>query len=89
MSQLLRGTIAVIVLVIVISVGYLVIQNYEHRKFAVEDSKQKQAQMNSQEQQDIKTKLNAEKVKLDTFVHAMQNRSTAEGNTTDKTESPF
>ena len=45
--------------------------------------------MNSQEQQDIKTKLNAEKVKLDTFVHAMQNRSTAEGNTTDKTESPF
>ena len=41
MSQLLRGTIAVIVLVIVISVGYLVIQNYEDRKFA-EDSKQKQ-----------------------------------------------
>ena len=88
MSGLLRGTIAVIVLVIVISVGYLVIQNYENRKIA-EDSKQKQDQMNSQEQQDIKTKLNAEKVKLDTFVHAMQNRSTAEGNTTDKTESPF
>ena len=38
MSGLLRGTIAVIVLVIVISVGYLVIQNYEDRKFA--DSKQ-------------------------------------------------
>ena len=88
MSGLLRGTIAVIVLVIVISVGYLVIQNYEDRKFA-EDSKQKQAQMNSQEQQDIKTKLNAEKVKLDTLVHAMQNHSTTDGNTTEKTESPF
>ena len=45
--------------------------------------------MNSQEQQDIKTKLNAEKVKLDTLVHAMQNHSTTEGNTTEKTESPF
>ena len=89
MSGLLRGTIAVIVLVIVISVGYLVIQNYEDRKFAEEDSKQKQSQMNSQEQQDIKTKLNAEKVKLDTLVHAMQNHSATEGNTTEKTESPF
>ncbi|MGB7676402.1 MAG: hypothetical protein WBL54_07765 [Nitrososphaeraceae archaeon] len=88
MSQLLRGTIAVIVLVIVISVGYLVIQNYENRKIA-EDSKQKQDQMNSQEQQDIKTKLNAEKVKLDTLVRAMQNHSATEGNTTEKTESPF
>ena len=36
MSELLRGTVAVIVLVIVISVGYLVIQNYEDRKFAEE-----------------------------------------------------
>ena len=89
MSGLLRGTIAVIVLVIVISVGYLVIQNYEDRKFAEEDSKQKQDQMNSQEQQDIKTKLDAEKLKLDTLVHAMQNHSTTEGNTTEKTESPF
>ena len=85
MSQLLRGTIAVIVLVIVISVGYLVIQNYEDRKIA-EDSKQKQDQMNSQEQQDTKTRLEAEKDKVDTLVHAMQNRSTTEGNIT---ESPF
>ena len=65
------------------------IQNYEDRKFAEEDSKQKQSQMNSQEQQDIKTKLNAEKVKLDTLVRAMQNHSATEGNTTEKTESPF
>ena len=83
MSGLLRGTIAVIVLVIVISVGHLVIQNYEDRKFA-EDSKQDQ--MNEQEQQDTNTKLDAEKDKVDTFVHAMQNHSTTEGSIT---ESPF
>lgn len=29
------------------------------------------------------------KDKLDTLVHAMQNRSTTEGNITEKTESPF
>ena len=85
MSQLLRGTIAVLVLVIVISVGYLVIQNYEDRKFA-EDSKQKQDQMNVQEQQDTNTKLKAEKDKVDTLIHAMENRSRTEGNIT---ESPF
>ena len=83
MSGLLRGTIAVIVLVIVISVGHLVIQNYEDRKFA-EDSKQDQ--MNEQEQQNTNTKLDAEKDKVDTFVHAMQNHSTIEGSIT---ESPF
>ena len=85
MSQLLRGTIAVIVLVIVISVGYLVIQNYEDRKFA-EDSRQKQDQMNVQEQQDTNTKLDAEKDKVDTLIHAMENRSSTEGNIT---KSPF
>lgn len=74
MSGLLRGTIAVIVLVIVISVGYLVIQNYQDRKVAEEDSKQDQ--MNAQEEPDTKTKLEAEKDKVDTLVHAMQNRST-------------
>ena len=84
MSGLLRGTIAVIVLVIVISVGYLVIQNYEDRKFAEEGSKQDQ--MNTQEQQDTKTKLEAEKDKVDTLVHGMENHSTTEGNIT---ESPF
>ena len=85
MSQLLRGTIAVIVLVIVISVGYLVIQNYEDRKFA-EDSKQKQDQMNVQEQHDTNTKLKVEKDKVDTLIHGMENRSRTEGNIT---ESPF
>ena len=85
MSGLLRGTIAIIVLVIVISVGYLVIQNYEDRKFA-EDSKLKQDQMNVQEQHDTNTKLKAEKDKVDTLIHGMENRSRTEGNTT---ESPF
>ena len=86
MSELLRGTITVIVLVIVISVIYFVIQNYKDRKFA-EDSKQDQ--MNAQEQQGTKTKLEAEKDKVDTLVDAMQNHSTTEGNITQKTESPF
>ena len=86
MSELLRGTITVIVLVIVISVIYFVTQNYKDRKFA-EDSKQDQ--MNVQEQQDTKTKLEAEKDKVDTLVNAMQNHSTTEGNITEKTESPF
>ena len=86
MSGLLRGTIAVIILVIVISVGYLVIQNYQDSKLAEEDSKQKQDQINTQEQQDIKTNLDTEKDKVDTLVHAMQNHSTTEGNIT---ESPF
>jgi uncharacterized protein (UPF0333 family) len=86
MSELLRGTITVIVLVIVISVIYFVIQNYKDRKFA-EDSKQDQ--MNAQEQQGTKTKLEAEKDKVDTLVDAMQNHSTTEGNITEETESPF
>jgi uncharacterized protein (UPF0333 family) len=86
MSELLRGTITVIVLVIVISVIYFVIQNYKDRKFA-EDSKQDQ--MNAQEQQGTKTKLEAEKDKVDTLVDAMQNHSPTEGNITEETESPF
>ena len=86
MSGLLRGTIAVIILVIVISVGYLVIQNYQDSKLAEEGSTQKQDQINTQEQQDIKTNLDTEKDKVDTLVHAMQNHSTTEGNIT---ESPF
>ena len=40
MSGLLRGTIAVIVLVIVISVGYLVIQNYQDRNLQKKIQKQ-------------------------------------------------
>ena len=62
MSQLLRGTIAVIVLVIVISVGYLVIQNYEDRKFA-EDSKQKQDQMNYRSNRTLIQNLRLRKIK--------------------------
>ena len=71
---------------IVISVGYLVIQNYQDSKLAEEGSTQKQDQINTQEQQDIKTNLDTEKDKVDTLVHAMQNHSTTEGNIT---ESPF
>jgi len=87
MSELLRGTISVIVLVIVISVIYLMIQNYNERKIAEENSKQDQ--LNAQEQQDTKTKLEDERDKVATLVDAMQNHSATEGNTTEKTESPF
>lgn len=87
MSEFLRGTISVIVLVIVISVIYLMIQNYNDRKIAEENSKQDQ--LNAQEQQDTKTKLEDERDKVDTIVDAMQNHFATEGNTTEKTESPF
>ena len=87
MSELLRGTISVIVLVIVISVIYLMIQNYNDRKIAEENSKKDQ--LNAQEQQDTKAKLEDERDKVDTLVDAMQNHSATEGNTTEKTESPF
>ena len=87
MSELLRGTISVIVLVIVISVIYLMIQNYNDRKLAEENSKQDQ--LSAQEQQDTKTKLEGERDKVDTLVDAMQDHSSTEGNTTEKTESPF
>ena len=87
MSELLRGTISVIVLVIVISIIYLMIQNYNDRKLAEENSKQDQ--LSAQEQQVTKTNLEGEKDKVDTLVDAMQNHSTTEGNITEKTESPF
>ena len=87
MSEFLRGTISVIVLVIVISIIYLMIQNYNDRKLAEENSKQDQ--LSAQEQQDTKTKLEGERDKVDTLVDAMQNHSTTEGNITEITESPF
>ena len=87
MSEFLRGTISVIVLVIVISIIYLMIQNYNDRKLAEENSKQDQ--LSAQEQQDTKTNHEGEKDKVDTLVDAMQNHSTTEGNITEKTESPF
>ena len=87
MSELLRGTISVIVLVIVISIIYLMIQNYNDRKLTEENPKQDQ--LSAQEQQDTKTKLEGERDKVDTLVDAMQDHSATEGNTTEKTESPF
>ena len=87
MSEFLRGTISVIVLVIVISIIYLMIQNYNDRKLTEENPKQDQ--LSAQEQQDTKTKLEGERDKVDTLVDAMQNHSTTEGNITEKTESPF
>jgi len=45
--------------------------------------------LSAQEQQDTKTNLEGEKDKVDTLVDAMQDHSATEGNTTEKTESPF
>ncbi|HEY7109415.1 MAG TPA: hypothetical protein VH415_08310 [Nitrososphaeraceae archaeon] len=86
MSELLRGTITVMILVIAISVIYFVIQNYKDKKFAEEVSKQDQR--NAQDQAN-KTKLEAEKDKVDTLVNTMQNHTATEAETTEKTESPF
>jgi len=87
MSELLRGTITVMIFVIAISVIYFVIQNYEDKKFSEEASKQDQR--NAQDQQENKTKLQAEKDKVDTLVDTMQNHTATEAETTDKTESSF
>ena len=87
MSELKRGLISVGILVLVISIIYLVIQNYKESRLSY-DSNQLEEQK-QQQQQDPEAKLQAEKDKVDTLVDAMQNHSTTEGNITDKTESPF
>ena len=87
MSELKRGLISVGILVLVISIIYLVIQNYKESRLSF-DSNQLEEQK-QQQQQDPEAKLKAEKDKVDTLVDAMQNHSTTEGNITEKTESPF
>ena len=87
MSELKRGLISVGILVLVISIIYLVIQNYKESRLSY-DSNQLEEQK-QQLQQDPEAKLQAEKDKVDTLVDAMQNHWTTEGNVTEKTESPF
>ena len=93
MSELKRGLISVGILVLVISIIYLVIQNYKESRLSY-DSNQFQTEtkgeeQKQQQQQDPEAKLQAETDKVDTLVDAMQNHSTTEGNITEKTESPF
>jgi len=93
MSELKRGLISVGILVLVISIIYLVIQNYKESRVSY-DSNQFQTEtkgeeQKQQQQQDPEAKLQAEKDKVDTLVDAMQNHSTTEGNITEITESPF
>jgi len=93
MSELKRGLISVGILVLVISIIYLVIQNYKESRLSY-DSNQIQSETKGEEQkqqqkQDPEAKLQAEKDKVDTLVDAMQNHSTTEGNITEITESPF
>ena len=87
MSELKRGLISVGILVLVISIIYLVIQNYKESRLS--ETETKGEEQKQQQQQDPEAKLQAEKDKVDTLVDAMQNHSTTEGNITEKTESPF
>ena len=90
MSELKRGLITVGVLVLVISLLYLVIQNYKESKLS-DDSNQVQTETKTEEQsqqqtQDPEAKLQAEKDKVDMFVTAMENNIN-KVNTTSGTES--
>ena len=87
MSELKRGLISVGILVLVISIIYLVIQNYKESRLS--ETETKGEEQKQQQQQDPEAKLQVEKDKVDTLVDAMQNHSTTEGNITEKTESPF
>ena len=92
MSELKRGLISVGILVLVISIIYLVIQNYKESRLSYDSnqfqSETKGEEQKQQQQQDPKAKLQVEKDKVDTLVDA-QNHSTTEDNITEKTESPF
>ena len=77
MSELKRGLISVGILVLVISIIYLVIQNYKESRLSY-DSNQFQTETKGEEQKqqqqhDPEAKLQAEKDKVDTVVDAMQN----------------
>ena len=61
MSELKRGLISVGILVLVISIIYLVVQNYKESRLSY-DSNQLEEQK-QQQQQDPEAKLQAEKVK--------------------------
>lgn len=92
MSELIRGLISVGILVLVISVVYLVIQNYKESKLS-DDSNQVQTEtigveQSQQQTQDPEAKLAAEKDKVDTFATAMENNIN-KNNTTSGTESLF
>jgi septal ring factor EnvC (AmiA/AmiB activator) len=93
MSELKRGLISVGILVLVISIVYLVIQNYKESKLS-NDSNQvqtesKEEEQKQQQQQDPEAKLQAEKDKVDTLVTAIENNTDTVNNTTSSGESPF
>ena len=87
MSELKRGLISVGILVLVISIIYLVVQNYKESRLSYDSN-----QLEEQKQQlatGPRSKTPGGESKVDTLVDAMQNHSTTEGNITEKTESPF
>jgi hypothetical protein len=88
MSELLRGIIAVGILVIVISVIYFVIQYYKESKIA-DDSNQVRTETAEQQQQEPEAKLQAEKDKLDRLVTTIENNTDNKVNANSSVESPF
>jgi predicted metalloprotease len=88
MSELLRGMIAVGILVLVISVIYFVIQYYKQSKI-VGDSNQVQTETAEQQQQEPDAKLQAEKDKVDSLVTAIENNTDNKVNANSSVESPF
>ena len=88
MSELLRGLIAVGILVLVISVIYFVIQNYKESKI-VGDSNQVQTETAKQQQQEPDAKLQAEKDKVDSLVTAIENNTDNKVKANSSVESPF
>lgn len=88
MSELLRGMIAVGVLVIVISVIYFVIQYYKESKGA-DDSNQVHTETAELQQQEPEAKLQTEKDKVDRLVTAIENNTDNKINANSSVESPF
>ena len=93
MSELVRGLISVGILVLVISIVYLVIQNYKESKLSDKSNRgqnetKTEGQKQQEQQQDAEAKLQAEKDKVDTLVDAMEN-NTNKVDTSSGVGSPF
>ena len=88
MLKIVRGMVAVLVLVIVVTAIYFVVQNYKNVRLAEEENL-KQVQTKTQKQlQQGEAKFQAEKRKVDALVNTMENHSN-QINTSHKEGSPF
>lgn len=90
MLKIVRGMIAVLVLVIVVTAIYFMIQNYKDRKLAEQQNLKlvQTATQEAQQQQNPDAKFQGEKNKVDTLVNAMKTHSN-QVNTSQNKHSPF